>query len=91
VTLTTPYNAAFGVAGHFNEDGTPRAGHEQDYVGACVVDTPTPIITAAPTIDTTPTPTVTSTPSIEATPIATIGTAEVREPTALPNTGGSSK
>ena len=26
VTLTLPYNAVFGQAGHFNEDGTPQAG-----------------------------------------------------------------
>ena len=35
VTLTTSVNAAFGQAGHFNEDGTPAAGHEQDYLGPC--------------------------------------------------------
>jgi LPXTG-motif cell wall-anchored protein len=35
VTLTIPQQAAFGRAGHFNEDGTPRAGHEADYRGAC--------------------------------------------------------
>jgi hypothetical protein len=35
VTLTIPYNAAYGEAGHFNEDGTPQAGHENDYEGAC--------------------------------------------------------
>ena len=35
VTLTLPYNAVFGQGGHFNEDGTPQAGHEQDHLGAC--------------------------------------------------------
>ena len=35
ITLTTSWNAAFGQAGHFYEDGTPRAGHEQDYLGEC--------------------------------------------------------
>ena len=35
VTLTLPYGAVFGQAGHFNEDGTPNAGHEQDHLGAC--------------------------------------------------------
>ncbi len=35
VTLTIPYQAAFGQAGHFGENGTPNAGHEQDYLGAC--------------------------------------------------------
>lgn len=41
VTLTISANAAFGQAGHFNEDGTPRAGHEEDYLGECVVTTTT--------------------------------------------------
>jgi uncharacterized repeat protein (TIGR01451 family) len=40
VTLTLPYNAVFGQAGHFNEDGTPNAGHEQDYLGACNEEPP---------------------------------------------------
>jgi LPXTG-motif cell wall-anchored protein len=35
VSLTIPYNAAYGQAGHFNEDGTPKAGHEADYEGPC--------------------------------------------------------
>lgn len=35
VTLTLPVNAVYGQAGHFNENGTTQAGHEQDYLGAC--------------------------------------------------------
>ncbi len=34
-TLTVGYPAAFGPAGHFDENGTPNAGHEQDYLGEC--------------------------------------------------------
>ena len=49
VTITVAYPAAFGQAGHFYENGTPRAGHEDDYMGACDV----PISTTVP-----PTPTV---------------------------------
>ena len=40
VTLTLPYNAAFGQAGHFNEGGTPNAGHEQDHLGPCEAPPP---------------------------------------------------
>lgn len=40
-TLTIGYNAVYGPAGHFYENGTPRAGHEQDYLGACKEDIPT--------------------------------------------------
>lgn len=35
VTLTIAWNAVFGQAGHFYENGTPRAGHEHDYLGEC--------------------------------------------------------
>lgn len=34
-TITIGYNAAYGPAGHFSEPGTPNAGHEDDYEGAC--------------------------------------------------------
>ena len=43
VTLTISYNAAFGQAGHFYEDGTPRAGHEDDYLGPCNPPPPTDV------------------------------------------------
>lgn len=42
VTLTIAYPAVYGPAGHFFENGTPRAGHEQDYLGACVTEPPPP-------------------------------------------------
>ncbi len=35
VELTISRNAVFGEGGHFFENGTPRAGHEQDYLGRC--------------------------------------------------------
>lgn len=35
VELTLPENAVFGQAGHFNEDGTTQAGHEDDTLGPC--------------------------------------------------------
>ena len=35
ITLTIPWVAVYGQAGHFNEDGTPQAGHEQDSLGPC--------------------------------------------------------
>ncbi len=38
LTLTLPYTAVYGQAGHFYENGTPRAGHEEDYVGTCLVE-----------------------------------------------------
>lgn len=37
-TLTIGYEAVYGPGGHFNENGTPQAGHEQDYLGPCQVD-----------------------------------------------------
>ena len=38
IELTLSPNGVFGgggQAGHFNEDGTPKAGHEQDVFGPC--------------------------------------------------------
>lgn len=34
-TISVGYPAAYGPAGHFYENGTPRAGHEDDYLGEC--------------------------------------------------------
>lgn len=35
VTLHLPPSAVYGNGGHFNENGTPQAGHEQDSFGEC--------------------------------------------------------
>ena len=53
VTLEIAYNAAYGPAGHFNEDGTPQAGHEQDYIGACTSTSTTTTSTTTSTSTTT--------------------------------------
>jgi hypothetical protein len=39
-TLTIGYSAVYGPAGHFYENGTTRAGHEQDYLGECREEEP---------------------------------------------------
>lgn len=66
VTLTIPAHAA---AKHIDDNGTPRAGHEQDYMGACQVEaTPTPDPSASPS----ETPDVSPSPSIDPTPVPTI-------------------
>mgnify|MGYP001601632824 CR=1 FL=1 len=67
VTLTLPYPAVYGPAGHFNEDGTPAAGHEEDYLGPCEEEDPTdvPQPTEAPD---DPLPTATEEPGPSPTP-----------------------
>jgi hypothetical protein len=35
-TLTIGWHAVYGPGGHFNENGTPQAGHEQDTLGPCL-------------------------------------------------------
>lgn len=40
ITLNLPSQAVYGNGGHFNENGTPRAGHEDDHLGACNEDNP---------------------------------------------------
>lgn len=42
VEVTACRNAIIGQAGHFNEDGTPNAGHELDVFGPCESEDPTP-------------------------------------------------
>ncbi|MEL7590898.1 MAG: hypothetical protein AAGU17_06345 [Anaerolineaceae bacterium] len=66
VTLTISWQAAYGPAGHFNEDGTTRAGHENDYLGPCITQataTNTPANTATNTPTSIPTNTATNTPT----------------------------
>jgi len=48
VEITASRNAIFGQAGHFYENGTPRAGHEQDYLGPCNRPSPSPSPSASP-------------------------------------------
>jgi len=38
VTLELSWQAVYGNGGHFEENGTPRAGHQGDYLAACVGD-----------------------------------------------------
>jgi hypothetical protein len=44
ITLTIGWNAVYGPGGHFNENGTPQAGHEQDTYGECEPPPPPPIV-----------------------------------------------
>jgi outer membrane biosynthesis protein TonB len=69
VELTISENAVYGPGGHFNENGTTQAGHEEDYFGPCNVESPTP--TPTPDVTPTPTPEITPTPTPEVTPTPT--------------------
>ncbi|HXV69831.1 MAG TPA: hypothetical protein VEB69_00350 [Acidimicrobiia bacterium] len=40
VTLELSWQAVYGNGGHFEENGTPSAGHQGDSLGACVGDSP---------------------------------------------------
>jgi hypothetical protein len=42
ITLTLPVTAVYGPGGHFEENGTPQAGHEEDYLGPCNPPSPSP-------------------------------------------------
>jgi hypothetical protein len=39
VTVELAASAVYGPGGHFNEDGTTKAGHEGDHLGACAGET----------------------------------------------------
>jgi hypothetical protein len=45
ITLTISVNAVYGPGGHFNENGTPQAGHEEDSFGACNPPPPVDVCT----------------------------------------------
>ncbi len=51
-TLTISYSAVYGPGGHFNENGTPQAGHERDYLGPCISALPTQTLTPTSTATT---------------------------------------
>lgn len=70
VTLTIPSNAAFGQAGHFYENGTAKAGHEDDYLGPCVPSSTTTSTTTT-TSSTTSTTSTTTTSSVPTTSSST--------------------
>jgi len=74
VTIEVPANEGGFPQGHFTEGGTTAAGHEDDYLGACIEE-PTPTATAT---EEEPTPTATAT-EVEPTPTAT-----ATEPQATP-------
>jgi outer membrane biosynthesis protein TonB len=63
-TLTIAYPAVYGPAGHFYENGTPQAGHEEDYLGPCNEPQPSVEPSASPSEPpATPTPSPTVEPS----------------------------
>lgn len=91
-TLNLPYPAVYGEGGHFHENGTPRAGHEQDYLGPCSKPStptqpppPTPTATSViPTSTATKTPILPSeTPPSTSTPERPTSTP--KEPTSTPS------
>ena len=88
VTLTIPENAVYGQAGHFYENGTTRAGHEDDYLGECRVTTTTtePTTTSTQVTTTATEPTTTSTQATTTTSEATTTTTEATTTTTDPTT-----
>jgi hypothetical protein len=71
VTLTLPWQAVYGEAGHFYENGTPQAGHEQDYLGECDTDDTTTTTTTVVTSTTAPATTAPATTAPATTAPAT--------------------
>jgi len=83
VTLTVGHQAVYGPAGHFYENGTPRAGHEQDYLGPCK---PTEETTTTTVPQTTTTVNADSPPA-ELIPPLVINRPDGATPEELPRTG----
>lgn len=89
-TLTIPYSAAYanaqGEGGHFTEGGTVKAGHENDYLGACIVQS-TPVPPTATPIPPTATPTDPGTGGGDPTPVPTLGVPVTGSQVLIPVTG----
>jgi hypothetical protein len=69
-TITIAPSAVFGPGGHFNENGTTQAGHEEDYFGPCSEEETVETPTSTPTTQASDTPTQTATSGTN-TPTAT--------------------
>jgi hypothetical protein len=84
--------AAFGQAGHFNENGTTRVGHEDDFVPhgdeACPGLEPTPSPSPSPSPEVTPSPTPSPSPEVDPSP--TPSPSPSPSPTPTPSVGRSS-
>jgi hypothetical protein len=79
VTLTISENAVYKEqGGHFFENGTPRAGHEDDYLGPCLTVDPTDP-TTEPTEPTTEPTEPTTEPTQPTTPTEPVDKPEVPE------------
>lgn len=63
ITLEISFEA---LKGHFYENGTPRAGHEEDHMGPC--KTPEPFVASESVVEPTESPTPTETPTPEPSP-----------------------
>jgi hypothetical protein len=87
--LSAIFSNANGVGGHFNIDGSPSAGHEDDTLGSCpTVQTVTPTVTQTATSTSTPTATETSTPTT--TPTTTSTSTPTATATSTPTTTSTS-
>lgn len=78
VTLYVPATETGYPQGHFTENGTQEAGHEEDYLGQCQSNpTPSPTSSATPV---PPPPTPSPTPEPSESPSATPSPAPSTEP-----------
>lgn len=71
VTLTLSRNAVYqdqGNGGHFYENGTPKAGHEHDYLGECRATSPSASPSANPSANPSATPSTSADPSASSAP-----------------------
>lgn len=98
-TLNIGYEAVYGEAGHFYENGTTRAGHEQDYLGECRGDETTTTLdeeTTTTVAETTTTVAETTTTEAEETTTTeaeetttTVAETTTSGPAELPYTGAN--
>jgi hypothetical protein len=86
VTLYVPATESGYPQGHFTEQGTQEAGHEQDYLGPCEGDTPSASPSSSPTSEpsSVPPPPPTASPSDSPGPSESVTPEPTPRPTGTP-------
>lgn len=84
VTLPVPPTDTGYPQGHFTENGTQEAGHEQDYLGYCEGDEPSASPSFSSSPSTSPQPTASPSPTVEPTSSPSAEPSSTPTPTITP-------
>lgn len=92
VTLTLARNAVYqdqGNGGHFYENGTPKAGHEQDYLGECITPSASPSVSPSASPSVSPSVSPSASPSVSPSASPSVSPSATPTPTPTPTPGNN--